>query len=545
MPNVEQQTSKIANLSVRWKINLNVALIFFIVISLLMAYSYIADKDKNMELAISQVKDMNTFYFDALNTMMLTGSIGEREILHKKMLRRPGILEMRVIRGEPVNSQFGEGTPGEQPVDGLDHRALNGESIIVEGEANGHRTITVIEPYLATENTRGVNCLMCHIVPSGSVNGAVRITYSLEQADSLMMENTRNKFAVIIGLFILGLAALSLSINRIITLPITRMMERIKNIADGEGDLTQTLKVKSKDEMGELAHWFNIFVGKLRTIIIDVNGFNDKLTNASKQMSQVTQQTEICIHQQQAETAQVATAMEQMSTTILDISRNAAEAATATIEANEEAVQGKRVVTETIESIDALSDEVEKASQVIEQLEKDSTDIGVVLDVIHGIAEQTNLLALNAAIEAARAGDQGRGFAVVADEVRTLAERTQQSTKEINHMIERIQQGSKNAVIVMLKSKDQAAQSVQQTARAGASLDVIGNLINNISDMNTQIASAAEEHSSVSAEINCNVATINKMAGQTAGDIENLTQSSQQLAQMSEDLYKLLQQFKV
>lgn len=534
-----------ANLSVRWKINLTVAVIFLMVIVLLMTYSYNADRSKNLELAVSHVKGMNTFYFDALNTMMLTGSIGDRAILRDKMLRRPGILDMRVNRGEPVKGQFGEGFPEEQPVDELDHRALKGESIVEVGEQNGHRTVTVIEPYIATNETRGVDCLMCHTVASGSVNGAIRITYSLQEADNLVMASLWKKFGVIAGLFVLGLIALSLLMNSIITKPITSMMERIKDIAAGEGDLTQMLDEQSQDELGELARWFNVFVNKLRTIIKDINGYTGELTTASEQMNQVTQQTGASVRQQQSETDNVATAMNQMATTVEEISRNAGEAASATSEANAEAAQGKKVVNETIESIDALANEVEKVSQVIQQLEEDSSGIGVVLEVIRGIAEQTNLLALNAAIEAARAGEQGRGFAVVADEVRTLAERTQHSTEEIHQMIERLQQGSKDAVEVMLHGKDRAAQSVEQAAKAGASLDIITSVIENIAGMNIQIAGAAEEHSTVSAEINRNVATINQAANQTAEDTNNLAQSSQQLTRMSEDLYTLLQQFKV
>ena len=531
--------------SVRFKINLTVTVIFLVVVSLLMIYTYISDRSKNLELAISQVKSMNTFYFDALNTMMLTGSIADRAILRDKMLRRPGVLDMRVNRGKPVKEQFGEGFPEEQPVDQLDHRALKGESIIEVGEQDGHRTVTVIEPYFATEDTRGVNCLMCHTVASGSINGAIRITYSLAEADSLAMINLWKKFGVIIGLFALGLVSLSLLMNTIVSKPLQSLVERVKDIAAGEGDLTQMLDQKSNDELGELAHWFNVFVHKLRNMIKDINGYTEELNGASEEMSAITQQTTTSVSKQQSETTQVATAMNEMASTVQEVSRNASEAANATNEANLEASKGRKVVNETIESIDSLAQEVEKAGNVILKLEEDSKGIGVVLDVIRGIAEQTNLLALNAAIEAARAGEQGRGFAVVADEVRTLAERTQSSTAEINHMIDRLQQGSKAAVDVMTQGKTQATLSVEQAAKAGASLDAIADMINVISDMNTQIASAAEEHSAVSSEINRNVTSINQAASQTADDAERLSQSSLQLTRMSGELRNLLQQFKV
>ena len=532
-------------MSVRFKMNLTVCLIFIVVAAMIMGVSYKSNLDKNLELGISQVEGMNTFYFDALNTLMLTGIMSERSILRDKMLRRPGVLEFRVNRGEPVNSQFGPGHAEEEPVDELDHRALLGEEVIEIGEREGERTITVVMPYEATENTRGVNCLNCHAVEPGAINGAIRITYSLAQADNLAMANWWKQFYIIIGLFTIGLFTVSIIMNRVVAQPIHNVMERIKGIAEGEGDLTSKLDDSSNDELGELAYWFNTFVGKLRTMITDINGYAAELTTSAEHMNSVTGRTSAGVKQQQAETDQVAAAMSQMSATVQEVARNASAAASAAHEADSEAAQGKVVVKETIEAIDALAAEVEKAGSVIQKLEEDSNGIGVVLDVIRGIAEQTNLLALNAAIEAARAGEQGRGFAVVADEVRTLAQRTQQSTQEIRSIIERLQSGAKDAVEVMIQGKNQAGVSVEQAAKAGTSLDTITEVVTTITDMNTQIASAAEEHSSVAEEINRNVVNISEVANHTADDATEVAQSSKQLTKLADDLQSLLSHFKV
>ncbi|PCH60361.1 MAG: methyl-accepting chemotaxis protein [Gammaproteobacteria bacterium] len=536
-------------MSVRFKMNLTVCLIFIVVASMIMGVSYKSNLDKNLELGISQVEGMNTFYFDALNTLMLTGIMSERSILRDKMLRRPGVLEFRVNRGEPVNSQYGPGHVEEEPVDELDHRALRGEKVIEVGEHEGERTITVVMPYEATDNTRGVNCLNCHALDpnaiNGTINGAIRITYSLAQADNLAMANWWKQFYVIIGLFAIGLFTVSIIMNRVVAQPIRNVMERIKDIAEGEGDLTAKLDDSSNDELGELAYWFNTFVGKLRTMITDINGYAAELTTNAEHMSSVTDRTSLGVKQQQSETDQVATAMSQMSDTVQEVARNASAAAAAANEADSEASQGKTVVKETIEAIDALAAEVEKAGNVIQKLEEDSNGIGVVLDVIRGIAEQTNLLALNAAIEAARAGEQGRGFAVVADEVRTLAQRTQQSTQEIRSIIERLQSGAKNAVEVMVHGKNQAKLSVEQAAKAGTSLDTITEVVTTITDMNTQIASAAEEHSSAAEEINRNVVNISEVASHTANDATEVAQSSKQLTKLADDLQSLLSHFKV
>lgn len=532
-------------MSVRFKMNLTVCLIFVIVAAMILGISYKSNRDKNLALGISQVEGMNTFYFDSLNTLMLTGIMSERSILREKMLRRPGVLEVRVNRGEPVNEQFGPGFSEERPVDELDHRALQGEKIIEVGEHEGQRTVTVIMPYMATDNTRGVNCLNCHQVTPGAVNGAIRITYSLAEADNLAAANWWEQFYLVVGLFIAGLFTVSILMNRVVAKPIRSVMERIKDIAEGEGDLTAKLDDSSNDELGELAHWFNTFVGKLRRMISDINGYAAELTTNAEHMSSVTHRTSQGVKQQQSETDHVATAMNQMSATVQEVARNASSAAAAANEADSEASKGKVVVKETIEAIDTLAAEVEKAGQVIQKLEEDSNGIGVVLDVIKGIAEQTNLLALNAAIEAARAGEQGRGFAVVADEVRTLAQRTQQSTQEIRSIIERLQSGAKDAVEVMVEGKNQASLSVEQAAKAGTSLDTITEVVTTITDMNTQIASAAEEHSSVAEEINRNVVNISEVANHTADDASQVAQSSQQLTKLADDLQSLLSHFKV
>jgi len=253
----------------------------------------------------------------------------------------------------------------------------------------------------------------------------------------------------------------------------------------------------------------------------------------------------VVVHQQQSEVNQVATAMNEMSATVQEVASNASHAAQAAQDASEQAGEGLKVVDHTISSINNLANAVEEASGVINQLESDTDNIGVVLEVIRGISEQTNLLALNAAIEAARAGEQGRGFAVVADEVRTLASRTQESTLEIRSMIESLQSGSTQAVEVMTKGKEQAAISVGHAQKAGESLNGITQAVSSISDMNTQIATAAEEQTAVAEEINQNIVNISQLGEQAVSGAQQTSDASEELARLSNELQMMVGQFRV
>lgn len=312
-----------------------------------------------------------------------------------------------------------------------------------------------------------------------------------------------------------------------------------------EGDLTVQANYQGNDELGRIAHAFNRMRERFHGMLLQLSTATTQLAAAAEETSSVNQQTDVGIRQQQSEIEQVATAMHEMAATVQEVARSAAGAAQAAQQADLEAADGRQEVSRTIDAIDLLATEVEQASAVILQLEQDTDKIGGVLEVIRGIAEQINLLALNAAIEAARAGEQGRGFAVVADEVRTLASRTQQSTSEIQEMIEHLQMGSANAVKVMGASRNRAQDGVTQVARAGTTLDSITRAVATISDMNGQIASAAEEQSSVAEEINRNVVTVSLVAEQTSVGAQHTAAASEELARLAEQLQALVGQFRI
>ena len=326
--------------------------------------------------------------------------------------------------------------------------------------------------------------------------------------------------------------------------------ERAKKIVKGlhamsQGDLTHNMNITGKDEFAWMCREYSQGRKGFMSLVKEILGSAGQLAAAAEELSAITDQANSGVMRQQGEIEQVATAMNEMSATVTEVSRNAGSAATAAQDADNQAKVGCDVVNTTVQTINNLASEVERTSQVIENLKGDSMSIGAVLDVIRDIAEQTNLLALNAAIEAARAGEQGRGFAVVADEVRTLASRTQQSTREINDMIERLQNGANQAVSVMEMGRAKAEESVEQAAKAGEALQAITGMVDSIKGMNMQIASAAEQQSSTAEEINRNIVNISEVSQETAGGSQQTASASEELARLASDLQSQVGKFKV
>lgn len=361
----------------------------------------------------------------------------------------------------------------------------------------------------------------------------------------LNMEDTRDvvTILVIIGL-IIGVSGAYLLVRSIIV-PIKEMATAMNDIAEGGGDLTHRLQIKNRDELGEMSFSLNRFIERISEIIGPVQESTGRITDAATSMATISDETQSGVNQQRMEIEMVATAMNEMAATAQDVAQNANSAAKAAEDADKEAQNGQQVVAATLSEINTLATSVGEASNVIQKLESDSDSIGTVLDVIRNIADQTNLLALNAAIEAARAGEQGRGFAVVADEVRTLASRTQQSTQEIQVMIEQLQSGARNAVEVMAQGNERAQASVEQASKAGSSLAAITAAVASISEMNIHIASAANQQGDVANEINSSLASITTSVEHTSQNSTQLNNASEELSGLASSLKSLVGHFRV
>ncbi|MBG6504965.1 methyl-accepting chemotaxis protein [Pseudomonas aeruginosa] len=363
------------------------------------------------------------------------------------------------------------------------------------------------------------------------------------QLDDMRREGTWVELGLGLGAAVLGLLVLWLS-ARGVTRPILGVAHMLRDIASGEGDLTQRLPHTGRDELGELAGWFNRFLDKLQPIIRDVKVSVRDARSTADQSAAISSQTSAGMQQQFRAIDQGATASHEMTATAQDVARSAAQAADAARGADQATRDGLALIDRTPQSIDSRAANLTSAMGQVEQLASSSEELGAVLEVIRAIAEQTNLLALNAAIEAARAGDAGRGFAVVADEVRNLARRTQDSVEQIRGVIEGLQQGTRDVVDAMHGSHRQAQGSVEQVDEAVAALQRIGEAVTVINDMNLQIASAAEEQSSVAEEINRNVAAIRDVTESLSSQAEESAQVSQSLNRLANHQQGLMEQFK-
>jgi methyl-accepting chemotaxis protein len=349
---------------------------------------------------------------------------------------------------------------------------------------------------------------------------------------------------VIFGLIILVSSLLAaFMLKRLVSRPLAEVVDAAGELASG--NLTQRVSNSGNDEVGRLSHAFNDMTERFGKMISEVAETSRHLNESSANIGQVMTSASDGVRRQQTETDQVATAMNQMLSTVQEVAQAATRAADHTRTATESSREGRRVVEDTVAMTRQLAEEVERSSSAITELESHVGNIGAVIDVIKGVAEQTNLLALNAAIEAARAGEQGRGFAVVADEVRTLAQRTQESTQEIEDMILRVQSGTRHVVEVMETGRQRAQDSVVQATAAGHSLDAITSNVQEINDLNAHIASATEEQTSVADEMNRNILVIREVAEDTANGAQHAARELEELNQMADGMESLVGRFRI
>ncbi|WP_416885991.1 methyl-accepting chemotaxis protein [Marinospirillum sp.] len=350
---------------------------------------------------------------------------------------------------------------------------------------------------------------------------------------------------VVIVSVLLALTVIIVLVARQQVRPIQRMVARMRDIAQGEADLTQQLHISRRDELGQLAEAFNQFIDRIRQLVSDIGGTAHELAGHAQRVESASLSMGTDMDNQQSEVDQIAAAMNQLVATVEEVARHAQDASIAAQQGGQETEQGSERVRTVVSSIQEQAEVIRSTATEVEKLQQSGEQIGQVMDVIRAIAEQTNLLALNAAIEAARAGEAGRGFAVVADEVRTLAARTHDSTEQIQATVDQLRQRITTAVDSMRASNARSDATTADAEAAGQALISITSGIQQIEGMNIQIASATEQQSSTVDELNRNLERIVELSGQTSHSAQDVAHSGTQLNQVAQELQQLVGRFKV
>jgi methyl-accepting chemotaxis protein len=503
---------------------------------LLIAYN---QQNLSVQVGTEKAADLAKSYFDGVNTMMLTGAMDQKESLREKFLAQPAVQDVRIVRAQGVFSgQTADVT------DELDQRALKGETAVRIDRDDKGRVIKMASPIVATANYQGTNCLGCHQVPEGNVVGVVHVQYSLGPLDSEFNHSLLVDGAIGMALSLLGITVVILLLRRIVIAPLLNMRHTMLAI-EARSDLSARLNVQSTDEIGHLANTFNAMLEKFRISLGLVADTGRRLSQASEEVTSVSNQTSQAASQQRNETDTTRELIGNLKSLADEVGHSASETANSSVEADQQAVQSTSKTREAITGILQLVRDLEQAAEAIKRLDERSQNVSSVLDVIQGIAEQTNLLALNAAIEAARAGEAGRGFAVVADEVRNLASRSQDSVSSIEEIVAQLQLEARQAVDAMNGARDGAERYGRDLEGAAASLDSIVSRVANIRNLNTRMAEAIAQQGGLTEDVTRRVQTISEIADRTSNDAQRTNGVSEQMVALAHELNQLVNRFKL
>lgn len=538
--------SWLSNLSIKYKILLipMVAILGFALFLLFIINSGSKNADrldhvKRVSFPVLEMANSNIVIFDRMNELMTSAaSTGEQDMLDNAR-KKLGDLEASFSKQSSLRP---EDTAQIQEIQNELKRFSDISFSLTQNMIDGTMDFSRIAE-IAENKTKSFDKVTAQL---REYRDTSQNSFTQKVDQTIDTERDNLGAGVIIGVVTVVLTlVISFSILMLITRGVDQIIDSLRDIAQGEGDLTRRIEQKSQDELGTLVYWFNVFVEKLHNTIGDVIQVITPLTNVSQELNTVSAKTSEVSSEQTRASTLVSNAMNDMLRSVTNVAENAGSAAQAADDADGEAKQGLQIVQNTVMSINDLAAEVERAAEVIVKLESDTESVGGILDVIKGIAEQTNLLALNAAIEAARAGEHGRGFAVVADEVRTLASRTQESTHEIQTVIEQLQSAARSAVGVMEQGKEQAQKSVEQAGATGASLEAITAKVTSITDMNQQIAGATEEQQNFANDIQQNVVSMRDASEVAEQSTLKVSELSTSLKSLADQLDRVSSQFKV
>ncbi len=456
-------------------------------------------------------------------------------------LSNQGVFHAKLISDQPMN-------PANGLRDEFEQRAMD----LINSGAESHSEIQMLNGVptfrrASADRATVEACIHCHVGKRlGDVIGLLSVSIPVSKAQAAMGNSLLHSATWMGGIILACLLAVYWLVHVFVLRPLQGLSSIAKDMAQGDGDLTRRVPVKSgTDEVAVLSRYVNLFIEKIQRAIVMVNEGTNRLVSSTVQLSTTADLVVRAAEGQGARIVQSASAVEEMTMTAGEVARNSTDAARLAQETAETAKDGQEVMQQTVAGMQQVSQAVMQAATIITTLGRSSDQIGQIVRVIEDIADQTNLLALNAAIEAARAGEQGRGFAVVADEVRKLAERTTKATKEIGDMIRKIQQDTKMAVTSMEQGTNQVGHGVELANRTGEALAKIYSMVNSTAGMIQQIAHAAEEQSVASRQIAGDLEAVTQTTRETTNGINESAKACHDLSSLAGDLQKLVKAFRV
>ncbi|ASP40078.1 methyl-accepting chemotaxis protein [Bacterioplanes sanyensis] len=531
-------------LSIQGKVYLALSIIFLLVLVVVVNIAIDAERELSRDMVHSQLKDRASNYLDTMNLLMVSGAMGNREMVRKKMLSDENITEARMLRNERVDKLYGKGYPHEYAQDELDRRALAGEEIYYQKDDDNGHTITFVTPVIAEEDYRGTNCLACHQAEQGDVLGAIRITYNMDELDAVIQRNMLTMSLAQALLFVVALVLLSLLLRRVIISPVKQMHSTLENM-ERESDLTHRVEIHSQDEIGLAGLALNKMISRFSESLNEVVKAATELESSADRIDKSSRQSLDAVDLQRQETDQVHTLIERLHESIHGVQYNAERSAEASQSAIEIAHSGVAKTDQASATIEQMNVAISTTATVVSSLDERSVNVGNVLSVIKGIAEQTNLLALNAAIEAARAGESGRGFAVVADEVRTLSQRTHESAQEIEDMIVQLQDEARKAVSATTEAQSTSESGMQQVREAASALHSMVKHVDEMARLNQETLERMSEQITVGKEVATSIETISEHSVNTTQSASHTTDIAGRLVDVANYLATLVKRFKL
>ncbi|HTY99237.1 MAG TPA: methyl-accepting chemotaxis protein [Rhodocyclaceae bacterium] len=522
-----------------------IAIILIVADTGLVAWTTMKQRDTAIAQATDFSQSVHRMTLAGLTGMMITGTVGQRAIFLDQVRQTTEVRSLRVIRGEAVIKQFGPGTADETESDADEQKALESKnpyfSVVKD---DGGESLRAVIPVIAQKNYLGKDCLTCHIVPEGTALGVVSMRLSLDKVNEAVSDFRLSLIAAVMGLLVPVILFVYLSIKQSVTKPLDELSRGLRDIAEGDGDLTRRLQVQGTDEIGEAAHAFNVFMEKLHGIVTQVKAGTDQVLRTANQLATVSEQMAGNSQQQSRDAKDLAAQVEVISQTLNGLAGQTEEVQRVSADSSSHSNRGSEVIHSAATEMNQITEAVSASSRIIQDLGQQSDQISLIVNVIKEIADQTNLLALNAAIEAARAGEQGRGFAVVADEVRKLAERTSNSTQEITGMIEKIQSGTRAAIESMASGVSRVDAGAKLARQAGEAITEIKAGVDQVVEAVNGISAAVKDQARVNGENAQKVERVARLSEENNVAFQNTVATIRYLDELATNLQESVGRFK-